>query len=203
MTLSEKRQDAAFTLSVPYDATPEAVDAAYVRRLEQRFGLQNTDLESLVRGNEALYDARVRMRLPEKLQWCAALRLLATTKVDKIMNITMVRFKQLYRNAKSADCQTIANELISDQKKLCRKYNIFRAVAGYEIGGIWGVMIYNNVSQEPGWIIPTAIYGSLMVGAFTIGYLMDSMRNKAVAIGIKHGILQMMLPYDDLLQIQK
>lgn len=203
MTLSEKRQDAAFTLSVPYDATPEAVEAAYVRRLEQRFGLQNTDLESLTRGNEALYDARVRMRLPEKLQWCAALRLLATTKVDKIMHITMVRFKQLHRNAKSAVCQTIADELISDQKKLCRKYNVFRAVLGYEIAGIWTPIIYNNVSQEPNPIVPMIVYGSTFIGAFIIAYLMDSMRKKTIDVGIKHGVLQMMLPYDDLLQIQK
>ncbi|MDE6250436.1 MAG: hypothetical protein K2M34_02265 [Alphaproteobacteria bacterium] len=196
MTLSEKRHDAASTLVVPYDATPDMVDAAYVRRLSQRFGLQNADLKSLTRGNEALYDARVRMRLPEKLQWCAALRLLATTSVDKALNIMKVYFKQLRNQAKSEPCQTLADGLISDQKKLCRKYNVFRAICGYEIGGIWGIIIYNRISQEPDWIIPAVIGGSLVVGVVTLGYLMDSMRNKTIDIGVGLGLLQTLLPYE-------
>ena len=200
MTLSEKRHDAACTLVVPYDATPDAVDAAYVRRLSQRFGLQNTDLESLIHGNEELYDARVRMRLPEKLQWCAALRLFATTKIDKSLNVMKVYFNQLRNQAKSEFCQFAADELISDQKKLCRKYNLFRAICGYEIGGIWGIVLYNNLSQEPNPIIPIVLSGSLLVGVFTTGYLMDSMRNKAVDIGIGLGVLRALLPYEKELQ---
>ena len=196
MTLSEKRHDAACTLVVSYDATPNMVDAAYVRRLSQRFGLQNADFKSMIRGNEALYDARVRMRLPEKLQWCAALRLLATTSVDKTLNIMKVYFKQLRNQAKSEPCQTLADGLISDQKKLCRKYNVFRAICGYEIGGIWGTILYNNLSQEPNPIVPIVLNGSLLAGAFTLGYLMDSMRKKTTDIGIRLGFLQTLLPYE-------
>lgn len=201
MTLSEKRWDAAKTLVVPYDATPDAVDAAYERRLTQRFGLQDMDLDSLVRGNEALYDARVRMRASEKMQWCAQLRLWATTQVDKIMNITMVRFQQLRREAKSELSQMFADDLISDQKKLCRKYNVLRAVSGYEIAGIGGMIIYNNVSQHPNPIVPIVGYGSLLAGAFTIGYLLDSMRRKTIEVGIDHALLQVILQAEKDLQI--
>lgn len=193
MNLSEMRHDAAKTLVVPYDATPDTVDAAYVRRLEQRFELQNTDLESMVRGNEALYDARVRMRLPENMQWCAALRLLVTSNVDKIMDSTMVRFRQLHREAKSEISQMLADDLISDQKKLYRKYNLFRAVLGYEIAGIWGTIIYNHISEHPNPIVPIVGCTSLLVGAFTVGFLMDSMHRKIRKIGIDNALLQVIL----------
>lgn len=193
MTLSEKRQDAASTLVVPYDATPDMVDAAYERRLEQRFGLANMDLESMVHGNEALYDARVRMRLPEKMQWYAALRLLVTTKVDKIMNITMVRFQQLRRAAQSEISQKLADDLISDHNKVCRKYNVFCAVLGYEIAGIWTPIVYGNVSQEPNPIVPIVIYGSTIIGGLVVAHLMGSMRRRTAIMGIKHELLQAIL----------
>lgn len=163
LNLKEKRYDAANTLVVPYDATPDMVDTAYERRLRQRFELQNSDFQAFMRGNDALYDARVRMSLPESKQWLAQLRLLATGGAYKA-HTTMLYLLKLWRGKfKSVLCQTMADGLISDAKKMYRRYKILRGIYIYDIAGLWGMFAYNRLATETNPVVPIIVCGSTII----------------------------------------
>lgn len=182
MNLSEKRKDAANTLVVPYDATPEMVNQAYERRLTQRFHLQNIDKDSYMRGNEELYDARVRMNMTPNKQWIAQLRLMATSHSDKMIDILLVILDALRRDSKSTFSKILIDDLMVDIPKMHRKYSILRGVYTYEIGGLLSMMAYNNIKPQHDPIVPLVVYGSLLVGAFSIGFLKDSINRSLVKI---------------------
>ncbi len=191
MNLLEKRQDAAHTLVVPYDATPEMVNQAYVRRLTQRFQLQNIDKDSYMRGNEQLYDARVRMATPANKQWCAQLRLMATTKVDKMTDILMVMISMMRRDTKSILCHVLIDDLMVEIQKMHRKYNVFRGICAYEIGGMLGMFTYDLANSHHSPVVGLVVYGSMFVGAIGIGLLRDSMQRSATKISLCSKLLSL------------
>lgn len=182
MNLNEKRKDAAHTLVVPYDATPEMVNQAYERRLTKRFHLQNIDEQSFHRGNAELYDARIRMSLPNKKQWLAQLRLMATSSSDKMIDMLMVMLRVMQRDSKSNFNKMLIDELFIDIPKMQRKYNILRGVYAYEITGLLSMMVYNQVKPHHNPITGLIVYGSMLIGGFAIGFIQDSINRSATKI---------------------
>lgn len=193
--LTEKRHDAAQTLVVPYDATTDAVDAAYERRLSQRFELKNTDFSAFLRGNDALYDAHVRMRLPEDKQWLAQFRLLMTGHIDKSYAVLLYLFKHLRdKKYKSKMCRTMADELISDTKKLHCRYKVLNGICYYDIAAVWGQFAYCRLATEPNPIVSIAVLGSIftltMFGMPVVKHLMsEKIRDLAAKCCILYEIL--------------
>ncbi len=199
MNLSEKRQDAAHTLVVPYDATPEMVNQAYIRRLTQRFRLQNIDKDSYMRGNEQLYDARVRMETPADKQWRAQLRLMATTKVDKMTDILIVLISMMRRDSKSGFTQILIDDLMVEIPKLRRKYNMFRGICAYEIGGALGMVAYDLIQYPHNPIVGMVVYGSMFVGALSMAFLRDSMQRSITKVSA----WSKLLAYDNIFDKEK
>jgi len=199
MNLLEKRQDAAHTLVVPYDATPEMVNQAYVRRLSQRFQLQNIDIDSYSRGNEKLYDARVRMSEPDDKQWRAQLRLMVTTQIDKMTDVLMIMMSNLRRNSKSVLSQVLIDDLMVEIPKMRRKYNVFRSVCAYEICGLLGMMVYDHVDPHHSPFVSMAVYGSMFAGAIGIGMLRDSLDRSITKVSA----WSKLLAYDDIFSKEK
>jgi len=199
MNLSEKRQDAANTLVVSYNATPEMVNNAYVNRLTQRFHLQNIDIDSYNRGNEQLYDARIRMSIPADKQWRAQLRLMATTQIDKMTDILMVMMSMIRRDSKSVMSQILIDDLMVEIPKMRRKYNAFRGICAYEIGGIWGMFIYHHTRTAHDPIVALMVYGSMFAGAITMGMLRNSLRRSSIKIAAWSKLLS----YDNIFSKEK
>lgn len=199
MNLIDKRKDAAHTLVVPYDATPDMVNQAYERRLQQRFGLQNEDKAAYARGIENLYDARIRMKTPANKQWIAQMRLMAVSNVDKMLDALMVMLVLARRDAKSTMSQIFIDDLMRIVPKLRRKYNLFRGVIAYELTGLGSMMVYNNVVPNHGHILPMIVYGSMIGGGFAMGMLMDSMNRDKIRIAA----LSKLLSFDKLFQNEK
>ncbi|MCM1441888.1 MAG: hypothetical protein NC131_22155, partial [Roseburia sp.] len=193
------RMDAAHTLVVPYDATPDMVNQAYERRLAQRFGLQNEDKASYVRGIENLYDARVRMKTPVNKQWRAQLRLMAVSNVDKMLDAMMTMLIMARRDSKSINSQVLVDELMQTVPQLRRRYNMFRGLIAYELTGLGAMMVYNNVVPNHGPIIPMVAYGTMILGGFAIGSLMDSMERDKIKIAA----LTKLLSFDKVFQNEK
>lgn len=197
MNLLEKRQDAANTLVVPYDATSETVNQAYVRRLTQRFQLQNIDKDSYMRGNEQLYDARVRMETPADKQWRAQLRLMATTKVDKMTDVLMVMVSMMRRNSKSMLNQMLIDDLMVEVPKMRRKYNAFRGVCAYEICASLGM--YDLIQYPHNPTVGMVVYGSMFVGAIGMGILRDSLQRSITKVSAWSKLLS----YDNMFNKEK
>lgn len=199
MNLIDKRKDAAHTLVVPYDATPDMVNQAYERRMHQRFSLQNDDYDAYVRGIENLYDARIRMKISADNQWLAQLRLMATSRVDKMNYALMAVLKLARRDAKSPLSQVVIDDLIKTVPRLYRKYNILRGIVAYEFGGLGGMMVYDHVSPEHGPIVPMIAYGSMLVAAFAMAWVMDSIERDKTRIAA----FSKLLSFDKLFQNEK
>lgn len=199
MKLSEKRMDAAHTLVVPYDATPDMVNQAYEKRLRQRFGLQNEDRATYKRGLENLYDARVRMKTPANKQWIAQLRLMATSNVDKMLDALMAMLVLARRDSKTAHSQVLIDELMQIVPQMRRKYNLFRGVVAYELGGLGAMMAYNASVPNHGPIVPIITYGTMIIGGFVIGAMRDSLEQDK----IKLAALTKLLSFDKMFQNEK
>ncbi len=199
MNLIDKRKDAAHTLVVPYDATPDMVNQAYNRRLHQRFNLQNDDYDSYVRGIEGLYDARIRMKTSVDKQWAAQLRLMATSKIDKMLYALMAMLALARRDAQSLMSQVYINDLMKIVPQLRRKYNVFRGLVAYELAGLGGMMVYDRVSPDHGPIVPISVYGSMLIAGFAMGWIMDSMERDKTQITV----LSKLLAFDKLFQNEK
>lgn len=177
MTNEEKRRDAAFTLSVPYDATPDMVAAAYNRRLSQRLPLNFTDDETLLRGNIELYDAKVRMQYSPSQQWRANLKLGMQSDNDKIHDVLMDNMYCIIR--KVSDMQLplhsiIFTEIAKASHKLYQKYKLSCNLLKYNLTVLGGMFVYNQTDHTNNIIIPMAAYGSILVATVVFAWTQDA-----------------------------
>ncbi len=173
MKISEDRQNVAHILVVPYDATPEIVNQAYRRRLEQRMGVDDIDDRSFLRGNIDLYDAKSMMQYPPSRQWYGYLKTKYTPTCYKNMDL-MLDMLDIIRN-KNSDIvnDVLLRQIVSKTQKLKRKYNLFHATLGYELAGLGGI-VYNCVNQNHNTIVPLVLYSSMLAAAVVMAYTKGS-----------------------------
>lgn len=177
MTNEEKRRDAAFTLCVPYDATPDMVDAAYNRRLTQRLGINFTDSELFLRGDLDLYNAKVRMQYSPSQQWRANLKLGMQSNTDKTYHVLMDNLSCIIR--KVSDMQMPLHEMAFKQiakhsNKLYKKYKLSCNLLKYNLTVLGGMFVYNQTDHTDNIIIPMAAYGSILVATVVFAWTRDA-----------------------------
>lgn len=186
MAETDKRMDAAHMLAVPYNATPNMVRVAYKNRVLQRLYFNNADNDDI----KKLYNARVRMEFAPNRQWLAQLKLAFTSSDDKHCCTLRIILKDKRRMAHDIVEKSVLDDTLKTLASYKCRYNIMRAICVYELTGLGAMMVYDNVCPEHGVIVPSIVYGSMLIMGGALGFVMDSLDKKRKEIEALDALLQ-------------
>ncbi len=174
---NDLRSDAAHMLALSVDATPDMAAPAYEHRLKQFMDFKS-DNDLYLKKVSKLYDARVIMSYPQNQQWRAQLKLKLTSDVKRTYETIMGMLRIMRNSTDAAYVHWYVDEIQRLLKQLKRYHDTMRALCVGELVGLWGMMIFQHTHPEHNPIIPMAVYGSMLVGAFGIGYCMHATEKK-------------------------
>ncbi len=177
MNKSEKRQNAANLLVVPYGATPQQANAAYRKRILQCKKI--LEFNESVKVEKALYDAKQLMQYPVSQQWRAELKRKALPKIHILNEFieNMSVFCDEYPNTPDIEITLKAIEYAKDYKS---KLKQIVGLGTYEMTALWGMMAYDHIAEKPNPMVGMIVYGSMILGGFALAYAVDA-RDKAAS----------------------
>lgn len=178
MTNEEKRRNAAATLVVPDNATPEMVADAYKHRLKQYLDFSDSDPQLFLRKINELYDAHVLMSHAPNKQYIAHAKLKMRGDFYKMYQTILAQVSVLRSVTDDSTAKILLDSIAKQTEQLCRRYRLFRALCMYELSGLGGMFVFDRVKPEHDLWIPMAVYGSMLVAGLALGFVMDSMDKK-------------------------
>ena len=178
MTNEEKRRHAAATLVVSDKATPKMVTDAYKRRLKQYWDFNDSDPQLFLRKTKELYDAYVLMSHAPNKQYIAQAKLAMRGEVYKIYQTILAQMSILRGMTDDSVAKILWDDIAKHIEQLYRRYRLFRALCIYELSGLGGMFVFDHIKPEHDLWIPMAVYGSMLVAGFALGFVMDSIDKK-------------------------
>ncbi len=175
MNAKDIRSEAAQTLGISTAATPAEVSDAYDRRAQQFVDFGQYNHSVFFHRMRELYDAHEIMSVPANKQWLAQIKVALTNKHTKDFQ-TLIAMVQVLRNmTDSAECLALLDKVKDLLTKIQQQNRTVNALYTYIMGMLIGKMGYDQITGEPDPTVGLVVYGSILVAALWMAFVMDSM----------------------------